>query len=327
MLAECPSNWNGTVDKAAKCALKKVNIASLAGLRSIDLATNFTYPNSYCAQCNNTLHDYVYYTEIPEVHAVEEKPEEKMDVCYHKCIIIPKTEPKSCPQIQQPCNPNEPSETFWSHICIASSKREVPTSEQPSVQIETTVVATSTKAKQCNGSAFPPEEFVLWPNNSVFVSSQNKIYDNNSYILVNKTLIVCSNSSPTSFPRSLWSGGYPGNGLDSSRGELNDYKLHQDRALDIVNYVGFSMSITALLFLLLTYFLFAELRTYPGKTVMHLSCALIAMQLTYLVSNEVVSLVRRAVLGVLFHYFILAVFLWTSVIAHDTQKTFTALRK
>lgn len=340
MLAKCPSNWNGTVDKAEKCVLKKVNITSLAGFQSIGMAANLTYTDSYCPQCNNTLRDFVYYREITQAGGQE--PEEnngvpKMDVCYHKCIMIPKTDLNSCSQIQRPRSPNEPSQTFWSHVCIASSKREVakptypyPSSEQPSAANKTAipVVANSTKAtKQCNGSTFPPEEYVVWPNNSVFVSSQNKIYDNNSYVLVNKTLIVCSNSSPTSFPGSLLRGGDPGNEVNSSRVKWNDYKLHQDRALDIVNYVGFSMSITALLFFLLTYFLFAELRTYPGKTVMHLSCALIAMQLTYLVSNEVVSLVMRAVLGVLLHYFILAVFLWTSAIAHDTQKTFTALGK
>ena len=332
MLAKCPSNGSGTVDTAEKCEFNKVSITSLAGLPLFDNATNLTYANSYCAQYNNTLREFIYYREKLEEHPGNQIPEQnnrngrvpKRDVCSHKYIL---PQEKFCSQIQQLFSSYEPSETFWSHIRIAPFKREVlkPTcpyssSEQSTVAYKTSeqVVDNSTKAtKHCNGSAYPSGEYVLWPNNSVFVSSQNKIYDNNSYVLVNKTLIVCSNSSPTSFPGSLWSGGDSG----------NEVKLQQDRALDIVNYVGFSMSITALLFFLLTYFLFAELRTYPGKTVMHLSCALIAMQLTYLVSSEVVSLVMRAVLGVLLHYFILAVFLWTSAIAHDTQKTFTTLGK
>ena len=44
-------------------------------------------------------------------------------------------------------------------------------------------------------------------------------------------------------------------------GKSSDYSL----TLRITTCVGFSLSITALLFLLMTYFLFAELRTFPGK--------------------------------------------------------------
>lgn len=319
-MAKCPSNWSGTVDAAEICEFNKVNITSLAGLPLFDKAKKLTYTNSYCAQYNNTLRDSTCYREEPEEHAENQKPEKndsnagvpERDVCPHKFTI---THENFCSQIQQLFSSYDPSETCWSHILFAPFKREVrkPTcpyssSEQPTVankSVEHVVTNSTNGTKQCNDSAFPPEEYVLWPNNSVFVSSQNKIYDNNSYVLVNKTLIVCSNSSRVAMNKG--------------------YKQHQDRAHDIVICVGFSMSITALLFLLLTYFLFAELRTYPGKTVMHLSCALIAMQLTYLIADEDVSLVICAVLGCLLHYFILAVFLWTSVIAYDTQKTFTAL--
>ncbi|XP_078385033.1 latrophilin receptor-like protein A [Oculina patagonica] len=76
----------------------------------------------------------------------------------------------------------------------------------------------------------------------------------------------------------------------------------------------------------MTYFLFAELRTYPGKKVMHLSCAMIAMQTVYFVSDpDVVSAAVCAVMGALLHYFILVVFLWMSVIAQNTKKTFSTL--
>lgn len=88
------------------------------------------------------------------------------------------------------------------------------------------------------------------------------------------------------------------------------------------------MSIISLLFLLMTYFLFAELRTYPGKKVMHLSCALIAMQSVYFVSDpDVVSSAVCAVMGALLHYFVLTVFLWMSVIADNTQRTLSSLSK
>ena len=59
---------------------------------------------------------------------------------------------------------------------------------------------------------------------------------------------------------------------------------------------------------------------------MHLSRVMIAMQSVYLVCDpDVVSSAVCAVMGALLHFFTLAVFLWMSVIAHRTQKTFSAL--
>ncbi|KAJ7353741.1 hypothetical protein OS493_032611 [Desmophyllum pertusum] len=53
---------------------------------------------------------------------------------------------------------------------------------------------------------------------------------------------------------------------------------------------------------------------------------MIAMQSVYFASDpDVVSSAVCAVMGALLHYFILAVFLWMSVIAHSAQKTFSTL--
>ena len=163
--------------------------------------------------------------------------------------------------------------------------------------------STNTK-KQCHGPLFLPNEFVILCNNSAFIYPHQKIYKNNSYILLNKSLVLCSNKTST------------------------NNKPPQKRTLNIITRVGFSLSIIALTFLLVTYFLFAELRTYSGKAVMHQSCAMIGMQSVYFLSDpDVFSPAVCAVIGGLFHYFILVVFLWMSAIAHNTQKTFTALSK
>ena len=98
----------------------------------------------------------------------------------------------------------------------------------------------------------------------------------------------------------------------------------QHRSENAPSRVKSTHALPALLLLLVTYFLFAELRTYPGKAVMHLSCAMIGMQSVYFLSDpDVVSPAVCAVMGALFHYFILVVFLWMSAKAHNTQKTFT----
>ncbi|KAJ7380756.1 hypothetical protein OS493_007133 [Desmophyllum pertusum] len=167
------------------------------------------------------------------------------------------------------------------------------------------------KTEQCRGPHFSSNEFHILSNNSIFLRPHHKIYPNESYILVNQSLILCSNFSRN---YTKWI---------VTPGEKEKSPAHS-LALRILTYVGFSLSIISLLFLLVTYFLFAELRTYPGKKVMHLSCAMIAMQSVYFASDpDVVSSAVCAVMGALLHYFILAVFLWMSVIAHNTQKTFS----
>ncbi|KAJ7358866.1 hypothetical protein OS493_020704 [Desmophyllum pertusum] len=135
---------------------------------------------------------------------------------------------------------------------------------------------------QCWGPRFPSHELVVLSNNSVFIIPHSKLYNNDSYILVNQTLILCIN-----FTRNYTSRNYTKKVTPTYNNEKPPSHAH---ALRILTYVGSSLSIIALLFLLVTYFLFAELRTYPGKMVMHLSCAMIAMQSVYFASDpDVVS--------------------------------------
>ncbi len=169
---------------------------------------------------------------------------------------------------------------------------------------------------KCQGIRFPSHEFRVLSNNSVLVIPHRQLYYNDSFILVNQTLILCTNFSRNYTKKST-----------SAPAENENLRSHS-LALRIVTYVGFSLSIISLLILLMTYFLFAELRTYPGKMVMHLSCAMTAMQTVYFVSDpDVVSAAVCAVMGALLHYFILVMFLWMSVIARNTQKTFSTLSK
>ncbi|CAH3046868.1 unnamed protein product, partial [Porites lobata] len=137
-------------------------------------------------------------------------------------------------------------------------------------------------------------------------------YNNDSFIGVNKTVILCSN-----FSRNYTK-------IVKKPGDDQSATQEQSLTFTVITYVGFSLSIISLIFLLVTCFLFGELRTYPGKAVIHLSCAMIVMQSVYFASDpDVVSSTACAVLGALLHYSILAVFLWMGAIAHNTQKTFS----
>ncbi|XP_078352801.1 adhesion G-protein coupled receptor G7-like [Oculina patagonica] len=170
-------------------------------------------------------------------------------------------------------------------------------------------------SEQCQGPSFPSNEFVISSNNSVFVIPHQKLYDNGTYIVVNQTLVLCSANFLRNYTK-----------IVTPTGHVKKETPAHPLALRIITYIGFSLSVISLLFLLVTYFLFAELRTYAGKKVMHLSCAMIAMQTVYFVSDpDVVSSAVCAVMGALLHYFILAVFLWMSVIAHNTRKSLSTM--
>ena len=181
---------------------------------------------------------------------------------------------------------------------------------------DTTAQKSQKSLKSCRGPGFKPNEFRLLTNKSVLIISHQTTYNNDSYILINQTLILCPN----------FSRGYTITTTTAKDENFYGQKTSQNHSftLRIITYVGFSLSIISLIILLVTYFLFAELRTYPGKAVMHLSCAMIVMQSAYFAADpDVVSSAVCAVMGALLHYSILAVFLWMSTIAYNTHKTFS----
>lgn len=183
----------------------------------------------------------------------------------------------------------------------------------PVIPSSSSINGTVVNQQNCTAEIrFLPSEFQFFlSNNSVLVFAHHMTYSNESFVLTNNTLILCTNFSRNYTQRRI---------------TLEDMKTEkQFPAIQIMTYVGFSVSIAFLLFLLVTYLLFAELRTFPGKKIMHLSCAMIAMQSMYLVSDpDVVSPGFCAVIGVLLHYFILVVFSWMSTIAYNTQKVFSS---
>lgn len=92
--------------------------------------------------------------------------------------------------------------------------------------------------------------------------------------------------------------------------------------LEVISAVGFVLSSTCLLFLLVTYSIYPELRTTPGKCVMSLSCAL----LLYMVCHVPITSTSHPDLcvgnAIVFHYSVLSVFTWLSVFAFDISKRF-----
>ena len=404
MVGKCPPYWNDA-KTAHGCSSTNFSADPLTGLPVVDITSNITYANSYCAMCHGMSQNLILWTikiysswynqhqtTLQDVESPgtmwEAVPLEK--AMPERCVVTPSqayTEPDT--KIKQLCrsyaNGIHISQTLNTgrnykspHCAIVegyniSAATHVLCSEglggggRPFLSTtlftfsgfaETTKIqrldaktvrvrfncsrdeiydpfkdrclpvqvvsspvrgndTNKTEEYLCRGPRYHSEEFRVFSNNSILLFPHQTIYPNGSYILVNQSLILCSNFSRSYTKR-----------IDAHVAEKETTSSQSFTAVHIITYVGFSLSIIFLIFLLVTYFLFAELRTYPGKRVTHLSCAMIAMQSVYFASDPAaVSSAVCAVVGALLHFFILVSFLWMSAIAHNTQKTFSTMGK
>ena len=401
MIDSCPSSWRNA-DVARACLSTNYTANPVVALPVLNMTTNITYANIYCAKCHSKSSDLHFWGLViqnavrPENVSIQDIRSADAiweafpagDVIPEKCLTTP-SEAKMGPETKmtQLCHSyansikvkgnrvpfknthcallSDPSLvvnqtalcgmnirypprmlsvffTFSTKAKRPPSRARIIITEHINVQncqanevydpfqvkclplhtrgVNTDHINSTNATNMCRGPRFPSHEFRVLSNNSVVIIPYRKLYNNDSFILVNQTLILCSANVSRNYTKEATTAFIPA---------AEDEKPPNDSlVLRIITYAGFSLSIISLLFLLITYFLFAELRTYPGKRVMHLSCALIAMQSVYFVSDpDIVSSAVCAVMAALLHYFILTVFLWMSVIAEDTQKTFSYLSK
>ena len=400
MISSCPSSWRNA-DIARACLSTNYTANPAVALPVLDVTTNVTYANIYCAMCHGKSRDlHLWSLMIQKAVSHQNVSIQDIrsadaiwnafpigDVTPEKCLATPSEAnmgPKT--KMTQLCHSYANSITvkgrrlmFKNTHCALlsdsslvvnqtvrcgmiirfpprmssvlftfSTKAKTPRRarliviQQMNVQncqtnevydpfqekclpvhsdgVNTGHINSTHTTNKCWGPRFPSHEFRVLSNNSVIIIPYRKLYNNDSFILVNQTLILCSANVSRNYSREATPAFIPA---------TEDEKSPNDSpVLRIITYAGFSLSIISLLFLLMTYVLFAELRTYAGKRLMHLSCALIAMQSAYFVSDpDIVSSSVCAVIAALLHYFILAVFLWMSVIADDTQRTFSSLSK
>ena len=90
-----------------------------------------------------------------------------------------------------------------------------------------------------------------------------------------------------------------------------------------ITFIGSILSIISLLFLVVVYMSFKELRNLPGKRLVSLSIALVWYQIIFRLSavyKDVEGLCKAV--AICLHFFFLAAFSWMSVIAFDTTNTF-----
>ena len=354
MIDSCPTSW---WNPPIKRACKKSNYTAdpLVALPVFDVTTNVSYANIYCAMCNGKSRN-LHFWSVKIVHAPRRSSTlqdiKYTDTVWHtipidakkteKCIATPLVaNRKPRRKIDRLCRSyanviewldgNQPMRLLKNPHCalledataLVNKTVNCPTNVNvPNVGIRdySTIFVFSIYAENLIDSfvKIVPVKFSCpvhtfynpFEEKCLLVPSKHSSVEKKDTKNVSHTNDESRSTTPTTHvhdPR-----------IES--GKSSDYSL----TLRITTCVGFSLSITALLFLLMTYFLFAELRTFPGKMAIQLSCAMIALQLVYLASDpDVVSWAVCAVMGALLHYLNLVVFLWTGCIAHDTHKTFT----
>ena len=164
---------------------------------------------------------------------------------------------------------------------------------------------------KCNGSVvlYTTEDYTKMANWSIYVKKTSSLYDYGEYdILPNKSVTICQY-----FEMRI---------LNKTRQTV---RYNKPPGLGYVTFISFLLSILCLIFLLVTYLLFPQLRTLPGKNLMNFAASLLLFQVFWLPLNftEVTSdkPACKAV-AVLEHYFLTGSFVGMSVIAFHTCKVF-----
>ena len=102
------------------------------------------------------------------------------------------------------------------------------------------------------------------------------------------------------------------------------YNAYHNQALEILTMTGFSISIISVLLALITYILFSELRTLPGKNLMNLCLSLLMYQTIWLVRSYLQqNTISCTTVGVLEHFLILVSFVAMSVLSHHSCVVFS----
>ena len=200
-------------------------------------------------------------------------------------------------------------ETDQTHIC---PKGELYDFQQNSCRkrLENEIIPTRNWTCEFQNETFPNSSthIVVYENSSIFVRSHRQLYEPKNYYWYKANVIVCGN-----FTKQF-----------SKLTESPKVRLYSKAEFNLT-VVGYTLSVLALLLVLLTYSIFNELRTLPGKITMNLSVALLLSQVVFLVDMyEEFSGGHCRAVSVILHYLYLSSFCWMSVLAFDVAKTFSS---
>ena len=162
---------------------------------------------------------------------------------------------------------------------------------------------------KCNGSImqYTSEEYNMMTNLSIYVNKTLSLYSYGAYVILsNKSIGICQN-----FERRI---------VKSTSKTIRYYE-----ALGYITFISFLLSLISLIFLLVTYVIFPQLQTLPGKNLMNFSTSLMLFMIFWLLSEIVhirSSIPTCKAIAFIEHYFLMASFVSMSVIALHTYIVF-----
>ena len=148
-------------------------------------------------------------------------------------------------------------------------------------------------------------------------SQQYKYLGNNSILLDGEVREIVYNDSGTLFVCVEQNGTIPVN--------ITVTFFSYPTGYFILTYVGCSLSFIGAVLILLTYSLFKELRTLPGKLLMNLAITVLITSLFILIGGPITASIRNADLctsvAVILHFFFLGQFSWMSIMSFEVTRT------
>ena len=171
-----------------------------------------------------------------------------------------------------------------------------------------------------------PNEYIVFPNLSVYHNATKTIFTFGDYLISEHSSKEDSTDSNAT-ENSILSRTSSISVCLPFKDTFNITKTSMassSRGLRILTIIGFSISIICLVLLLITYGLFQELRTVPGKNLMNLSFPLLLSQLMWLIGTAFLKEETACkVFAILEHYLLLVSFVAMSVMSYHTCHVFS----
>ena len=158
---------------------------------------------------------------------------------------------------------------------------------------------------KCNGSMthYTSEQYSFTTNLRIYVNKMLSFYSYGAYVILsNKSIGICQ-----TFERRI---------VTITTKTISGYE-----ALGYITFISFLLSIASLIFLLITYVVFPQLQTLPGKNLMNFSTSLMLFMIFWLLSNTVhirSNIPTCKAIAIIEHYFLMTSFVSMSVIALHT---------
>lgn len=179
------------------------------------------------------------------------------------------------------------------------------------IQAGSLFVCTSVYSTACGHGqvllALKPRDYILQNGSLLFIAA-NITYDSTQFEFQGNNAWICSNYT---------------NVTPTEHAVPWISKFGNNLVLWYFTVCGLSLSIVSLFTLLVTYFIFKELRTMPGKNLMSLTTSLLLSHFIWLLgSGDTHNPLFCRIIAVVLHYLFLVSFACTTVIAYDTRRAF-----